>query len=118
MTKQQVINLGDRSTWECPTCESTEEMRSQQQIPNTPNNLSTNFRFKSATQVKLKILQLNIEAISAKKDELKKFLKKHAIDIMLLQETKMIPKDADPKFPGYTIIRKDRKQPKGKEKNR
>ena len=63
-------------------------------------------------------MQWNVDAISAKKEELKGFVKKNDIDLMFLQETKMIPGDADPKIPGYTFTRRDRIQPKGKGKNR
>ena len=46
------------------------------------------------------------------------FIKKNDIDIFLIQETKLIKSDKTPKIPGYTIERKDRVQPKGKEKDR
>ena len=114
MSREQVVALGDRQTWKCPNCESAEDY-----LNNRPaNDPRANFKFKKAAPTKLKILQLNIDAISAKKQELKGFLKKHDISIALIQETKMITKDRDPKLPGYTIIRKDRPQPKGKERNR
>ena len=45
-------------------------------------------------------------------------IKKNDIDIFLIQETKLIKSDKTPKIPGYTIERKDRVQPKGKEKDR
>ena len=34
------------------------------------------------------------------------------------QEIKLIKKDKSPKIPGYTLVREDRKQPKGKENDR
>ena len=40
------------------------------------------------------------------------------VDIFLIQETKLVKKDKTPTFPGYTILRKDRRQFKGKENNR
>lgn len=66
----------------------------------------------------LKILQLNVDSITFKMDELRQFVKKHDIDVFLIQETKLTKKDATPKFPGYTVKRKDRAQPKGKETDR
>jgi len=38
--------------------------------------------------------------------------------VLAIQETKMIITDRTPCIPGYTIVRRDRSQPKGKEKNR
>ena len=119
MSREQVIRLGDRSTWRCPTCVSKEELLNQR--PNNPGTGATsnsNYKIKETSPTKLKILQFNIAAISSKKEELKRFLAKHKIDIILLQETKMVPEDATPKIPGYTIIRNDRPLPKGKRTGR
>ena len=117
MKRKQIETLGDRTSWVCPTCISAEELLNQP--PNkSPESRPPNFKFKEAKNTKLKILQWNVDAISSKKEELKNYVKKNNIDIIFLQETMMIPSDADPKIPGYSFTRKDRTQPKGKEKNR
>ena len=67
---------------------------------------------------KLDILQWNADAISTKQDELRVFMKENGVDIFLIQETKLVAKDKTPKFPGYTVLRRDRLQWKGKENNR
>ena len=36
----------------------------------------------------------------------------------MIQETKLVRSDKPIRIPGYTVVRKDRKQPKGKEKDR
>ena len=46
------------------------------------------------------------------------FMKDNGVDIFLIQETKLAAKDKTPKFPGYTVLRRDRLQWKGKENNR
>lgn len=61
---------------------------------------------------------MNIDSVLSKTEELNLFLKKHKIDIFFLQETKLTESDRTPKFPGYTPVRQDRFQPKGKQKNR
>ena len=63
-------------------------------------------------------MQFNIDSLLSKVEELKAFVKKHQIDVFAIQETKMIITDRTPCIPRYTIVRRDRSQPKGKEKNR
>ena len=48
----------------------------------------------------------------------REFLNDNKIDIFLIQETKLVTKDKTPQFPGYTVLRRDRLQWKGKENNR
>ena len=115
MTRKQVENLGDRLSWICPTCESIEDRASQQ---NTPNIDATNFRHGKTLPTKLNILQLNIDAVGSKIHELKKFMRQYKVNVALIQETKLTIFDKTPKIPGFTVIRKDRAQPKGSEKNR
>ena len=45
-------------------------------------------------------------------------IKKHKVDIFLIQETKMTAKCLVPTIPGYVIINKPREQAKGTENNR
>ena len=52
----------------------------------------------------MNILQYNIDTISSKLEELKLLLKEEEIHVFLIQETKMIKKDKDPKIPGYSIL--------------
>ena len=51
---------------------------------------------------------------------MKQLVKKHVVDMFMIQETKLTTADGKdkPRVPGYTMIRKDREQPKGKEKDR
>ena len=45
-------------------------------------------------------------------------MKDNGVDIFLIQETKLVAKDKAPKFPGYTVLRRDRLQWKGKKNSR
>ena len=67
---------------------------------------------------RLTMMQWNADAISSKKEEFKNFILENKIDIYLLQETKLTPKDSTPSIPGYTVVRKDREQLVGQEKAR
>ena len=108
MYRKEVEKL-DRTRWECPIS-GEEEERDNPEI----EEVETQFKDTKARETTLKLLQLNIDSITSKVEELKQFIKKHDIDVFLIQETKLTKKDATPKFPGYTIERKDRSQPKGK----
>ncbi len=60
------------------------------------------------SQSALCILQWNADALSAKVHELRQGLLLEKIDICLIQETKLIPKDLTRAFPGFSTIRQDR----------
>ena len=51
-----------------------------------------------------------MDALLSKLEELKTLMKEESIDILLIQETKLIAKDKLPTIPGYTILRQDRPQ--------
>ena len=104
----------DKSTWECDGCRGLLAGK-----PSQPETTTPVFQTQASKFVgKLRILQWNADSISTKQDELRVFLKDKEIDLFLIQETKMISKDKTPRFPGYTVLRKDRLQWKGKEDNR
>ena len=56
--------------------------------------------------------------MGTKKEEFQARIKKHKVDILLIQETKMTKNTLVPVIPGYTIVNKPRKQVKGSENNR
>ena len=66
----------------------------------------------------LNILQWNADAILSSREELKEYVKRKSVDIWCIQEKKLIEKDETPQVQGYTMIRKDRKQARGRESNR
>ena len=118
MTRAQAGTV-NRATWICPNC-TDEEHRTSRANNNTeePPESETKYQKTSSKFTSLKILQFNIDSLLSKVEELKAFIKKHQIDVLAIQETKMIITDRTPCIPGYTIVRRDRSQPKGKEKNR
>ena len=105
----------------CYICAEGRERRGKPQNIGTDKNTSaesTQFRPGQSTEMSIKILQLNVDCLTSKIEELKRFIKQHEIDVFLLQETKLVKSDRTPRFPGFTIERRDREQPKGKEKDR
>ena len=107
----------NRDVWVCQMCAEERAEREEANRADIPTE-ETQYAAAKSTETEIKILQLNVDCITSKMEELKDFLKQHEIDVFLFQETKLIKSDRTPKFPGYTIERKDRDQPKGKEKDR
>ena len=114
MTIQQVKNL-NRDSWKCEGCQGVNA--NPMPKPNPSHN--PEFRTKGETTCrKLKILQWNADSILSKIQEFRDFIKEKEIDIFLIQETKLITADKTPKVKDFTIIRQDRIQRRGNEKNR
>ena len=61
------------------------------------------------------ILQVNINGINNKLEELKTLIKNTHADIITIQETKLTPKSNTPKVPKYTTVRADRPHKSGGE---
>ena len=76
----------------------------QPQTPNVPP---------PSNPKQLNILQLNINGINTKIDELIQLTIDQSIDIITIQETKLKPTSKTPKIPGFTPIRQDRKDKDG-----
>ena len=105
-------------TYRCPSCTSTTN-------PSTPPTLLTNPspappstqpstpphpNPPTANPHAFNLLQLNINGLKGKANELNIFLRDNNIKIAALQETKLDPLSPSPTFKNYTVIRKDRNQ--------
>ncbi len=60
------------------------------------------------TESALRTNQLNADGLSPKVHELRQRLQLEKIDICLIQETKLAPKDPTPAFPVFSTIHQDR----------
>ena len=110
------ISRTDRATWKCEGCLG---MMAGEQVEE--ETTAPSFKVKSKNFIsQLTILQWNCDHLLAKIEELRVYLEKRNVDVFFIQETKLISSDKriKSKFPGYTIKRKDRAQPRGKEGNR
>ncbi len=56
----------------------------------------------------LRLLQWNADGLATKQHELSHRLNDDSIDICLIQETKLLPEDTTPLFPGFCAVRADR----------
>ena len=112
MTRKQVDIL-DRDRWVCPNCEEDEVEKETIHNREAQVEQATQYKQSATKETTLRILQLNIDSILSKVEELKECIRKNKIDIFVIQETKLIRSDKTPRIPGYTVERKDRDQPKG-----
>ncbi len=56
----------------------------------------------------LRVLQWNADGVKLKAGELVESLIAHRVDIGLIQESKLMPGDRTPSFPGFAVVRRDR----------
>jgi ribonuclease HI len=114
LSKAQITKL-NRKTWICEGCEGIDAT----EMPAFDPDISIEYRTSDKkTHKKLVILQWNANSEKTKRPELKEFLEENNIDIFFLQETKLNKFDSTPKYKDYTILRQDRIQKKGNERNR
>ena len=114
MTRKQIENL-NRNNWNCLGCQLKEANPRPTAEEETEN---VDIRIKQTKVSKIKIMQFNSDSLLSKLEELKAMVKEKEIDVLLIQETKMISKDKLPKIPGFTVLRQDRPQLVGNEGNR
>ena len=87
------------------------------QPPNPPNSppppTTTSTTANTVEYADFNILQININGILGKLDELLHHMAKHNIHIAAIQETKLTIKSHMRATPNYTLVRKDREKDKG-----
>jgi hypothetical protein len=115
MSRKQLERL-DHSKWTCDGCNGL--IANPHPKPLAEDEVEFIADKEEGTINRLTILQWNAEAITSKKEEFKNYILENKIDIYMLQETQLKPKDATPTIPGYTVIRKDREQLVGQEKSK
>ena len=57
---------------------------------------------------KLRILQWNADGVNTKMGELEWYMKQKEIDVVAIQEMKLMKTSRNPKIAGFTCVRKDR----------
>jgi hypothetical protein len=86
---------------------------SKQKLHNTSHYHTNNKPEKHTDDTKLKILQININGIQNKLSELRQIIHESTPDVITVQETKLTNTSYKYNIPGYTTIRKDRKNKSG-----
>ena len=117
MTREQCKNIKKKKVkWKCDGCKGI--LANPYPIPETETEVEYHLGKEKRKKNSLKILQWNADAYLSKKEEFYHFVIENDIDAFFIQESKMTKRDKTPPIKGYEIRRRDREQPKGKEKNR
>jgi len=101
------LNAWKRSKhWECNSCINTQA----RDAVNDPEIVPVSSRGNSVGDRRgLRVLQWNVDGIgTAIADVLTLVKDDPGLDVLLLQETKLVPANLTPTIPGYTAIRRDR----------
>ena len=93
-------HLRSTHSWTCQTCLSAHDSGTTQKLDGTPQKPRNNLR-------KLTVMQWNCDYLATKIPELKVVIKKYAVDIILLQETRLGLKDHTFLLGGFDAIRTD-----------
>ena len=101
-TRPALEHLRSTHSWTCQTCFSAHDSWTTQQsdgAPQKPRN----------TLKRLTVMQWNCDYLATKLPELPVVIKKYAVDIILLQETKLGLEDPTPLLEGFDAIKTDKK---------
>jgi hypothetical protein len=103
---RQSLVAGD-SGWTCDPCKAEASVRAA--LHTAPVEHESIIHGLGNTEEKqLVICQWNCDHIQTKIEELERFLEEQAIDVAVLQESKLRGEDKDPIIRGYNLVRRDR----------
>jgi endonuclease/exonuclease/phosphatase family metal-dependent hydrolase len=94
------------NAWKCNRC--TNKRATPAPRPAQPEVTSVTEKSAFLSRGSLKILQWNADGIGTKVVELERCLREFDIDVVVLQESKLLEKNRTPQFQGYSAIRRDR----------
>ena len=106
LTRHQVRVWQTSGRWTCIACSN----QRRQDAANAPGVAkATDPKRDIGTRDKLKVMQWNADGLRTAEADLLGFVTKSPdIDVLLIQETKLLPTDRTPVLPGYAAVRRDR----------
>ena len=91
--------------WTCPACSSQQRLDAVNQPGATR---AADPKRAIGTRDKLRILQWNVDGVGTAVVDLLGFIEQDPnLDVILVQESKLLPSDKTPSLPGYTAVRRD-----------
>ena len=99
-TRSALEKLRDSNTWTCVTCQTT-----LNHLPPSDVRVNTSSKLRAK---RLTLLQWNCDYLATKIIELRELVSRAAVDVVVLQETKLGEEDPTPSLPGFEAIRRDR----------
>ena len=106
LTKDQVRVWATSGRWACSACSGQQRL----DAANTPGvSRAADPKRAIGTRDKLRILQWNVDGVGTAEVDLLGFIDQDPnLDVILVQETKLLPSDRTPSLPGYAAVRRDR----------
>ena len=96
--------------WRCEGCEQGKKGEYNEEEEDRGDRIEdSGEKLETINHRNLKVIHWNADGISNKKEELGERMKTWKADIILIQETKLRPKQRTPQFKGFTTVRKDHK---------
>ena len=106
LTKDSMDPILNANNWSCDTCQS--KGKHPTSLPNQTSEAEKHEPKHTGPTASIKVLQWNADGLNPKIAELGEFVKKHQVDVALIQETKLTKDKPTPKLYGYTAVRADR----------
>ena len=110
-----------RRVWRCKVCEKRiqeeeeeEAMRMSDEEREERTGAGNKEEWTKMRAKQLRILQWNADGLTGKKAELE-VLQRRAVDVAVIQETKLGKKSVTPTIKGYTAVRKDKVMLRGED---
>ena len=95
--------------WTCATCTCRQR---QTDTNNLPSVDSAYGRLGTSSRRSLKVIQWNVDGLATSMADLQGLVRDDPdIDFLMIQETKLLPSNPDPRLPGYSVVRRDRPAP-------
>ena len=96
--------------WRCEGCEQGKKGEYNEEEDDKGDRIEdSGEKLEAINHRNLKVIHWNADGILNKKEELEERMKTWKADIILIQETKLRPKQRTPQFKGYATVRKDLK---------
>ena len=96
----------DRSTWQCVAC--VRQVRERGEVEESGAAAELPVSGGRGGDGPIRVMQWNCDHLSTRIPELEVWLRRHEVDVAVLQETKLREEDGDVRVSGYEMVRRDR----------
>ena len=109
LARKEFDRWAESGRWVCALCSSSPVPAPP--VPPLPQPVKAK-RGSFVDRQGLRIMQWNADGIGTALPSLTQLMLERAVDLCLVQETKLGPKDTTPRVPGYVSVRRDRPNPR------
>ena len=106
LPRKEMEVLIEAKAWKCKRC--TPKIKPTVPGPSTINPQPAEEKAAFLSRGRLRILQWNADGVGTKIPELERCVVEYDIDVVVLQESKLMEKNSTPQLSGFTAVRRDR----------